>query len=208
MIFVGALIVILIWQFVLDRYIGFTYTDEIITLLLGGYFLYSVLWKKYLLTKRETQMLMCMLVFYIAGCLSVVAYNYQNNIIFGFISGMFSLKMFVAYFGARSFFHYKNIDSNFLRKMLFVFESMLMITALLLLLDRFVPLFGRQYGARYGIRASAFVFTHPTELACYSVCLLMLSIYIRNILHFADGFSLKFGISNGQDFINNEDFRL
>lgn len=184
MFLVGALLVILTWQFVLDRYIGFTYTDEIITLLLGGYFLYSILWKKYLLSKRETQMLMCMLMFYVAGSLSAVANNYQNNIIFGFISGMFSLKMFVAYFGARSFFHYKNIDRNFLRKMLFCYESMLMITALLLLADRFAPLFGRQYGTRYGIRSSAFVFTHPTELACYSVCLLMLSIYIRNILHY------------------------
>lgn len=181
----------LLWQSAIRKYIGFIYIDEFLLLVLGTYFAITLIQNKFKWLKYEKKMFLCVVSFYFFGCLSTLIYDYQKNLFYGFFSGIFSIKFFIAYFGARAFSLRKKLTSRKLVSILNVMEFSLILSAIFLIADQFVPLF-EQSGIRNGIKTSCFVFEHPTELACYAICSFLFCIYLRNILGFQNKYHKNF----------------
>ncbi len=176
---VNCLILILLWQSALNHMIGFSYTDEIITLFLGLQLVYAVIRKRKYYIPEERYAFGCVLLFYFIGAVSTFTYNLQNDVLYGLASGLFSVKAFTCYFGARAYFSKKNIESKHLNILLMMVEYPLCIVAILLLLNPVFHIFP-ETGIKLGIMTTSFIFAHPTELACFGVCSLILSVFIRS----------------------------
>lgn len=181
MISINTLIILLLWQPAIAQNLNFFYTDEIVTLLLGLYLFYALLTRRFIMKKYETLAFFSIICFYFMGALATIIYNYQGSIFFGLESGLFSVKSFICYFGARAWLCNKKIKKKALSNLLMETEVPLMVVAILLIFDQFVKIFPAS-NVRLGIRTSYFVFTHPVELSCYGVISLLLSVYLRNLL--------------------------
>lgn len=176
-------IVLLLWHSAFTQQLGFSYTDEIITLFLGLYLAASIIAKKYRPNKYEKSALFFMLLFYFFGALATLIHDFQNDIFYGLASGIFSIKAFVCFFGVRAYLQNKKISNRNLYRILKIVETPLLPVAALLILDQFVPLF--PYASRrFGVKCSLFIFEHSTELAGFAVGSLLLSCFIREALSF------------------------
>lgn len=165
---------------VIDNYTTFTYSDEIITLCLFSYFMYKIIHsKRCKLLPEEKNMLLACIIFYLIGALSTIIFNYQNNVFLGLLSGLFSLKAFLAYFGMRELCD-DRLRSNRKKiwKLTRLLKIIMYISAVLLFIDMLYPIF-TQTGIRYGISTTQFIFSHPTELCSFSVCMFLLYVFLR-----------------------------
>ena len=183
----SLLIIVLLWQSVIQKFTGFTYLDEIIVLFFGINFI----GKKFLNKKNESSKLekneqfafVFTIIFYLIGCISTIIFNYQESYFYGMLSGIFSVKSLIAYFGARFFFSDRKIERNDLKLFLCFIEYPIIITFILLSIGQVIPLF--EYDPSrviLGIKSSNFIFSHPTELACYAIVSLFVSVFLRTCL--------------------------
>lgn len=179
--FFFIVVILMVWNNVFIHFWGFSYTDEIITLILGLYLSLAILRKKYKPSKYEKNALLCMIVYYVLGAFATLFHNFQNDILYGLESGLFSIKIFVCYFGARAFLWDKRFSKKQLYWLLKVIETPILPIALLLIIDQFIEWFPHT-SMRFGVKCSQFIFTHPTELAGFAICSLILTCFIRNIL--------------------------
>ncbi len=178
----NIIIFALLWQGAIQNYTNFRYVDEVIALFFGLFLLWNAMkGQKISLYKSEKKALYCTVAFFIIGCLSVIVFNYQNDFFYGFISGIFSCKSFIAYFGARIFFQKYTMDEKNLKRMLKFIEWSMIFSMFLLIYDQFIPIF-QHSNQRFGLSPSYYFFEHPTELSCYGVVSLILSIYLRDYL--------------------------
>lgn len=142
---------------------------------------YALVTKRFIMQKYEFLAFYSIISFYIVGTISTIIYNYQGSIHYGLESGLFSIKSFVCYFGARAWLCNKKINRKTLLHLLSEIEIPLMVVAILLIFDQFIGIFPAS-SVRFGIKTSCFIFSHPIELSCYGILSLLLSIYLRNIM--------------------------
>lgn len=177
------LFLIAIWQMAVQQCSGFSYTDELITLFLGIYLGYNCfILNRKILIKYEKFTALCVGIFFIWGAISTFIYDLQGDVLYGLVSGLLSVKSFICYFGARAFFEKQYRKKTIkMKALLWWIEVPMMIVAILLVINQFIEIFPT--GTRFaGIKYTSFIFAHPTEVACYGVCSLLLSVFIRNYL--------------------------
>ena len=179
---ISCFIVLLLWHSAFMQQFNFTYTDEIITLLLGLYLIYAIITRNYNPLKYEKNILRFTILFYILGFCATIIHDFQKDISYGAISGVFSIKAFICFLGTCAYLQKKNITKSNLYKLLKIVEVPLLPISILLIIDQFVGLFP-QGNVRFGeIKVSLFIFTHPTELAGFAVCSMLLVCFLRQIL--------------------------
>ena len=188
---ISFFVILLLWHSAYDKFFGFTYTDEIITLLLGLYLIFSIITKKFRPCKYEKNAMIFIIVFYATGLCATLIYNFQNNILYGMGSGLFSIKAFICFFGTRACLQNKEISQKKLCRLLKFVEIPLLPISVLLIIDQFNDFFPYA-GMRFGIKCSLFIFTHPTELAGFAICSLLLSCFIREILSLKKKYFLNY----------------
>lgn len=175
-------IVLLLWHSAFMQQLNFTYTDEIIALILGIYLVFALITGKYKPEKYERKALYFTIAFYLLGLLATLIHNFQNSIIYGAISGMFSIKTFICFFGVSAYLRNKRISKRSLYRLLRFVEIPLLPVAILLIMDQFVELFPYSDIRYGGLKCSLFIFTHSTELAGFAICSLILVRFLRQIL--------------------------
>lgn len=178
---INILIILLLWQSAITQNLGFSYTDEIVTLILALYLCFSIITKRFIMKKYEKLAFLSIVIFYLAGALCTMIYNYQGSIFYGLESGLFSIKSFACYFGARAWFSHKKVKKKSLLHLLKAIEVPLMLVAMLLIFDQFVNIFPSA-SPRFGIRTSYFIFDAPVELSSYGILSLLLCVYLRNLM--------------------------
>lgn len=181
MIFGLFIIVILLFQGAISKYTGFSYVDEIVSLIFFLYFLYRIIIKKEKIERYEIRALFAVFSFFFIGVVSTIIYNYQGSISYGLESGLFSCKAFITYFGVKLYFDHTKINIKYLGKFLHLIETLLMISAVLVTINHFVPIFG-MFGYKLGIPVTAYIFNHPTEVVSYAIFSLLISLFLREYL--------------------------
>ena len=190
--FISLSIVLLLWHSAFMQQFNFTYTDEIITLLLGFYLIFAILMNKYRPSKYEKKALFFTILFYVFGLCATLIHNYQNDIRYGAVSGLFSIKVFICFFGASAYLQKNKITKRNLYWLLRIVETPLLPIAILLIIDQFVGIF--PHGSiRIGrLECSLFIFTHSTELAGFAICSFLLTYFIRQILFLKKQYILNY----------------
>lgn len=177
------ILILLLFESALNKQLNFTIIDEIISLSLFAYYLYGKYVKHvHAIDKVEKKTLTCIYLFFLAGALSALIYNYQKSIFYGLESGLFSCKAFLSYFGARTLLDKYKLKPRQLLGFLHFIEWSLVIAALLLIINRIYPIFPIA-GYKFGMSTTSFIFAHGTDLMCFSILMLMIAIYIRNLLN-------------------------
>ncbi len=164
----------------ISKYTGFSYLDELITLVLGIAFAMRLVTKGYRISKVEKNILLCMIVFYVLGLLSSLTFKYQP-IYISALSGIFSIKAFITYFGMRVICDEYSHSRKSKIRLLKILKCLLVISAFLLVIDMIWPLF-EQLGKRFGIITTTFIFESHTELCCYGIILVMMIIFLKRDL--------------------------
>lgn len=189
---ISAFIVLLLWHSAFMQQFNFTYTDEIITLLLGLYLIYAIITRNYKPKQYEKKGFFFTILFYVLGFSATLIHNFQDDILYGAISGVFSIKTFICFLGASAYLQSKRISKRSLYQLLRFVEIPLLPVAILLIIDQFAGLFPYS-GIRYGgVKCSLFIFTHPTELAGFAICSLILACFLRRILMLKKNYILNY----------------
>ena len=166
---------------------GFSYMDEIIVVIIGGlaclYYAKKRSIREYFNTSFCKKITYCVIALYIVGSAGAIIYNYQNDIKYELVSGLFSIKFFVAYVAMTIFAQTKVFGKNRLVHFLKFLELQLIIGCVLMALDQLFPIFPYSV-ARFNAHSTWFIFEHSTEVACYAVVLMVLSVYLRKVLNF------------------------
>lgn len=178
---IGYCIILLLWNSAVEQLLGFSYIDELITLIFGIYFVASIGTKRYKPNKNEFYILVFTLLFYFTGMVPTLIHNFQNDVLYGASSGFFSIKMYVCFLGARCYLRKKQYNNRKLKRLLKIVETPLLPVSVVLIADQFFNFFPYA-GIRLGLKSSQFLFTHPTEVACFAVVSMLLSYYLREIL--------------------------
>lgn len=138
---ISLFIVLLLWQSAFVQQLGFTYTDEIIVFFLGIYLVLDLIFGKYKPGKYERKALYFLIAFYVFGLFATLIHNFQNNIFYGAVSGLFSIKTFICFFGVSAFLQNKRLSRRSLYRLLRFVEIPLLPITILLIIDQFVGLF-------------------------------------------------------------------
>ena len=171
---INVIIIISLFAPAIEKFTGFIYTDEIITLILGIAFIYLLLTQKIRLLREEKTIGFLLLGFYFIGIISSFIFSYQNIFISG-LSGIFSIKAFIGYFGMRAVCQTCRHSLSKKKGLKRFIKLTIVISSMLLLFDLFVPIFD-DYGYRLGVRVTAFIFGYFTDLCVFGVtCLVLLS---------------------------------
>lgn len=189
--FCFGILLLAMFQSTIAGFTGFSYTDESIVLFLGMHFLVALVTRRYRFLKHEKSMLAAVFLFYLIGTLSTVWNNYQKDVLYGLFSGIFSAKAFIAYFGMRSVSAKKKITKKRLELYLWLFKTLLTVSAVLLILNQFFTIF-ELGGSRFGIKTTSFIFEHATEVGCYGIVSLLMCISLEDHLKRKDPFWISY----------------
>lgn len=175
------ILILLLFQSAFNAQLGITIIDETIAVVLFLYYLYRKYIRHSEISKEENRALICIYLFFLLGAISTFVYNYQENIFYGLVSGLFSCKAFLSFFGARLLFAKCKVNRKHLIGFLHFAECSLIISALFLIVHRIYPIFPAS-GLKFNIIVTKFIFNSSTELMCFSILMLLLTIYIRSLL--------------------------
>lgn len=180
-ILIQMILLIMIFQDLLQVNLSFFgYVDELLVLLTTIYAFILLLDKRKVIkiTKYELVALLLFLIYLIFGIIS----NLINNIIdfkYGMLSMIMTVKGYILYFTFRIIFQYYNIKVKILENISKILEVSIYLIAIIGIVN--IPLkFLKNYGMRFGIQTISMGFSHPTELAFFSIISMAIVLLYKN----------------------------
>ncbi len=178
MIFV---ILILLFSNFIEKQTGFSYIDELVLVFALGIFLKRCCTCVIKIEKHDYLILILTMILYGVGALSSWVNGYQN-IGYALLSGIFSIKFYLAYILFKLILP-RNIGyyEKLWKTMGVLSEILLCTVAIIVLFDQFFHIWTYSE-RRYGVLTTGFIFAHPTQLACFAIILVTYALFYRGRL--------------------------
>ena len=190
------ILIVMIFQDLLQVNIYFfSYIDEVLAVVTTLYALFLLINKKKAIktTKYEFIALIIFIMYLFIGFIS----NFTNNIIgfkYGFFSMIMTVKGYILYFTCRVIFQYYDVKANILKNISKVLKISLYILTSIGIAN--IPLnFLENQVIRFGIHTVSIGFSHPTELAFFSIISMSIILLYYNYTNKTKG-ELKIIISS------------
>lgn len=185
------IVLLLFFESLINCLLGFSYIDELVTLLLIiGAAISLIFNHRKIFSKKEKISIICLCVFALCGIISTLIYNYQNNILLGFEGAFFALKAFLCYFSYRIIYKSRRVNSKHLKIIMHIIEFSVFAIFMLSLVDKLVGIYPVR-DIRFGIQTTSLFFDTPTQLAFFSAASIIILCYFRK-MKFKNNFMLLF----------------
>ncbi|MCD7884752.1 MAG: hypothetical protein LUI87_13770 [Lachnospiraceae bacterium] len=152
----------------------FGYTDEIIAILCGLYYILT-LFLKHPKKEYDSTMLLLMFLLLVTGVIGNIVYNIQSSFLAIILDVFATFKCFVIYMGIKSMYTSPDENKKILHNIASIFRVYMFIVGLFAIINLFVDI-GMSDGLSYGLRAFKFIYSGSGDfsLVCYSICFVIL----------------------------------